>query len=283
MSTERLQEHFSSLYEGTLDPGLAQQIQHRMENDSELKAEYARFCSMMSILGSMPEEEIEVPPFLSSRITERIDSELNKKKVFSLSSWLRPAMAVGAVTILFVGTMLAVKNQSPSTVQAGLMGAGSPTMPVLDEVNIQLRKGKSELRYQSSGPKSLKVYSYETKKMLKSFDVDGDLVMLTLENPQATAAAFEIVASGEVSKHYAVSPGSNSTVELKGKGNLVDFAKVLSTKFNKSVRIRTEKLGDFEWDVQEADFGAAAAKVLGASDFTISEGKDGMISILSRN
>ncbi len=55
MSRERLQEHFSALYEGSLDAGLIQQIQKRFDTDFDLKQDYEAFCLTMETLAIMPE------------------------------------------------------------------------------------------------------------------------------------------------------------------------------------------------------------------------------------
>lgn len=283
MSNERLQEYFSELHEGTLDEALAQQIKYRLENDSELKSQYDLFVSTIDQLNTLPQEEIEIPVSLSSKITDRLAGESALSPKFSLRNLFKPAFAMGVIGILAIGTYTAMKGQQGKTVNAGMISSVSNTIDLLDEVRVDQVGESFVLRYNSSGPKTLKISSVETQEVLKKYDLDGDAVVLPLENKQATANAFEISTSGDAIQHYVILPGSESTTELKGSGTLVDFSKVLANHFRCTVHLKLAKNEKTSWDINQKSYVEAATATLDPKKFQLNLKGKSLLEISEKN
>ena len=286
MSNDRLHEHFSALFEGTLDEGIAQQIRFRMESDTELKKEYSKFCSMMEALSILPEEKVELPQFLSTVITSKLEAAQSNRfslSASSLISWFRPILIGGLSLALFVGTIATIRNNavSPSKVQASMTGSTPEQVRRLDEITIDLVNGSPVLKYTSSGPKLVKISSYETGQLLKQFDVESKELVCPLQNREVLTSAFEITASGESVRHFIVIPGRSNETELKGSGDIVEFAKVIASRFDTTIHLRVQTLSPIQWDIQESNPSIALAKVIGSKGFSVSEVTPGLIEISS--
>jgi hypothetical protein len=288
MSRERLQEHFSALYEGTLDAGLTQQIQRRFDSDPQLKEDYESFSLMMETLGSIGEEEIEVPSFLSSRIADRMEAAGNTKPAFSLFNWSK-TLGFGAIaTVAIVGSVLAIKNQNSGPVTAGVVSSSAPAqaLKVLDTIEIKMVGSDAVLNYNSSGPKTLTATFYGTGQVLRKADLDGNTATYALRNTESLAAIFEVDVTGEKSDHFVVVPGSSSAFELQGEGKVSDFLKGVSAKFHKviSIQMAAAKLeSTTKWDLKSDEAGAALSSVLTAKDYSISTAPDGIITVEAHN
>lgn len=284
MSQERLQEHFSDLYEGTIDPGLEQQIKARFETDLGLKDDYDQFVTTMFILGKMPEEQIEVPSHLSSMIADRLAAN-PKKQTMSLGAFWRN-LGVGTLAcVAIVGAFMAIKTRS------GGVNEGSFTPPIAtpvvpqknqDLIEIKMVKGEPTLTFDSNEPKTVTVVNFDDQKLLKKKDVDANKPFdATLSNANELTAVFQIEATGENAKHIVAVPGSSTELEAVGKGDLVTFAKLLATKYRTVVHLQfaTEAKHDLQWDISAADAQTAATSVLSASDYTITMSTDGILNI----
>ena len=286
MSQERLREHFSDLYEGTIDPGLAQQIQARFETDFALKDDYDHFVTTMFMLGKMPEEQIEVPSHLSSTIADRLATN-PKKAGLSLGAFWRNLGFGALACVAIAGSFFALKNQGGGPATGDFTGFAGKPAPVaarknLDTIEIKMVKNEANLMYDSSGPKTVTVVSFEDQKLVKKYDVDGSRsVKSALANPNVESTAFQIEATGENMKHIVVVPGSGTDYEAAGKGDLVTFAKLLATKFHKVIHLQVsgETKSDLQWDVSATEPQVAATAVLNATDYTVTTGADGILNI----
>ncbi len=284
MSQERLQEHFSDLYEGTIDPGLAQQIQARFETDFDLKDDYDQFVTTMFMLGKMPEEQIEIPSKLSSVIADRLAAN-PKKQSLSLGAFWRN-IALGTLACVAIGSaFFAIKNRTAGPTEAHF----GPSMPapeaphkVLDTIEVKMVKNEATLTYESSGPKTVTVVNFDDQKLLKKKDVSAnEQFSATLANTNELTAVFQIEATGENAKHFVVVPGSSPENEAAGKGDLITFAKLLAVKFHKVVHIEfaTESKRDLQWDITATDPQVAATTVLSAANYTVTTSADGILNI----
>lgn len=289
MSRERLQEHFSALYEGSLDAGLTQQIQKRFDTDPDLKQDYEAFSLMMETLATMPEETVEVPSFLSSRIADRMDAAVNAKPAFSLLNWSK-SLGFGAIaTIAIVGSVMALKNRGDGPVTADMTGMGSAVVKapkVLDTIEIKMQASDAVLSYNASGPKTLTATFYGTGQELRKAELNGDSTKYPLTNEEPLSAIFQIEVTGDKGDFFVVVPGTSNVFELQGEGKVADFLKGVSAKFHKiiSLRMPTAKLeATTKWDVKGDDAGAMLSTVLPSKDYSISTAPDGIISIEAHN
>lgn len=287
MSRERLQEHFSALYEGSLDAGLTQQIQRKFDSDPDLKQDYEAFCLTLDTLGSMKDEVIEVPSFLSSRIADRMDAAVSAKPSFSLLNWSK-SLGFGAIAVVaIVGSVLAIKNRGEGPVQANMIGSGAAatnTIKVLDTIEIKMQGSEAFLSYNASGPKTLTATFFGTGEVLRKVDLNGTSARYALTNSEPLSAIFELDVTGDQGDQFVVVPGTSNVFALQGEGKVADFLKGVSAKFHKviSVRMPASKLeSSTKWDVKEDDAGAMLSTVLPSKDYSISTAPDGIITIES--
>lgn len=289
MSRERLQEHFSALYEGSLDAGLTQQIQRKFETDHALKQDYEAFSLMMETLATMPDEVVEVPSFLSSRIADRMDAAVTAKPAFSLLNWSK-SLGFGAIaTVAIVGSIFALKNRSEGVVEANMLGSSNgpaKAVKVLDTIEIKMKDSQAYLTYNSSGPKTLTATFFGTGEQIHKSELNGDSTRYALKNEEPLSAIFQISVTGDKGDFFVVVPGSSNAFELQGEGKVSDFLKGVSAKFHKviSLQMPVAKLdATTKWDVKGDDAGSMLNGVLPSKDYSISTAPDGIISIEAHN
>ena len=288
MSQERLREHFSDLYEGTIDPGLEQQLKARFETDFQLKDDYDHFVTTMFMLGKMPEEQIEVPPQLSSMIADRLAAN-PKKQSLSLGAFWRNLGFGTLACVAIASAFFAVKNRNSATdPNEAAFGPHIQTpAPIvhqknLDLVEIKMVKGEATLTYDSSSSKTMTVVNVEDQKMLHRYEVnENKTVTATLANSNEEPAAFQIEVTGENAKHLVIVPGSSPDMEAVGKGDLVTFARLLATKYKVVVHLQfaAESKTNLQWDISGKDALVAASAVLAPSDYSFTMSPDGILNI----
>lgn len=274
MSRERMQEHFSELFEGTIDPGLGQQIKNRLDADYDLNADYKGFMDTMQLLETMKDETFETPQNLSSMIADRIETGGHKPSFLIGSVWR--SLGFGALAcVAIAGAVMMIKNRSVGGVIQG--GAGpvvsqpEAARQVLDTFEVKTRMTKPVLEYSSSGPKTVTILNQADQKLVKKYSLDGNRMSCPLENPGEEASILQVEATGDAEKHYIVLPGSNKDFEALGQGDLLTFAKLLATKYRSVVHIQVQKDADLslKWDVSQSTAKDAAKAVLGSSEYTI--------------
>ena len=285
MSRERLQEHFSALHDGTLDAGLTQQIQKRFETDRELKADYDEFCMLMNLLGEMPDEQIDVPASLASKIADRLDASVATKPAFS---WFGMSKTLGfgsLAAVALVASVIALNSRNKGPVQASIVPevAAKPAK-VLDSVLLAAKGKEAVLTYHSSGPKTLVVTFLDGGQELKKVDLNGNSADYVLENAEVAPAVYEVSVTGEKLSHVVIVPGSSTAFDLQSEGKLLDFAKGISAKYGKILHLQVpaEKLSaNLKWDVKAEDANSALGSVLEAKDYSISTESDGILTVIS--
>jgi hypothetical protein len=194
-------------------------------------------------------------------------------------------LGFGTLACVAIGSaFLAVNNRNKVD---GINHAGiADTFPVasknvLDSIEIKMINGEATLMYESSGPKTVTVVNVEDQKLLKRLDVDGKSKNYALANSNDAAAAFQVEATGENAKHIVVVPGKSPDMEAVGKGDLVNFAKLLATKYHKVIHLQftTDAKSDLQWDISANDAQSAATAVLNATDYTVTTSSDGILNI----
>lgn len=291
MSRERLSEHFSDLYEGSIDPGLSQQIKNRFDSDFDLKADFDQFAETMDLLDSMKDETIEVPQHLSSMIADRLEANA-KKPAFSFNFSLRNLGFGALACVAIASAVFAIKNQNTgSAIPAGVVsGSSGPAVKrvennntLKDSVDIKMVNKNAVLMYDSSGVKSIRVSNAEDQKLIKKYDLDGNNLACPLDNSETNAAAFLIEVNGDSTKHVVVVPGTGRDYEAVGKGNLLTFIKLLATKYNQVIHVQVAKANtdDLQWDVKDENPQLAASAVLSTAEYTVTTSNDGILIIQS--
>ena len=285
MSRERMQEHFTDLYEGSIDPGMKQQILSRMESDHDLRADYDQFCELMQGLDFLRDEVIETPANLTSLIEDRLESGA-KRSAPTLGTFWRN-LGLGALgTAAVLGAVMMINNRANT--QANMVGGDGPTpapqaaRKLLDTIEVKLRAKGPTLVYEASGAKTVTVVNAEDQKLLKKFDLvaDGRALSCPLENKGDAPSVFQIEATGETAMHEVVLPGTGKDYEAAGSGDVVAFAKVLAVKFGTVVHIQVPKdsTSDLKWDVSQTSAPDAAKAALSSSEYTVT-GDDKLLVI----
>lgn len=281
MSRERISEHFSEMVEGNLDAGLSQQIEGRMDMDPALREDFDQFAKTFAMLDTMKDEAIETPPFLSSRIADRLEATA-VQPAFSFGAFFQK-FGLGALAVLVIGGgIIAIKNPPGSSVRAELLPNVEVPRKVLDTVEVKMVKDEPNLVFTASGPKTVTVVDAKDQTMVKKFDVSSnDSLSCPLDNPGAQPVAFIIEATGDKTKHFVVLAGTASDFEAKGSGKLTDFAKVVAQKFNKTVylTLAKEEPKDLNWDINESTASAAVSAILPSTEFSVSTSADGIVHI----
>ncbi|MBI1334407.1 MAG: hypothetical protein JST12_01980 [Armatimonadetes bacterium] len=286
MSRERIQEQFSDLFEGTIDPGLGQQIKARLDSDYDLQSDYKQFAETMALLDTLKDEEIEVPTNLSSMIADRLEAN-EKKPAFSFGLIWRN-LGIGALAcVAIAGAFFAIQNRNAAqAVQSSVTPGVGPThtveapRKVLDTIEVKMMNTRPVLTFNSSGPKSLKIMNQEDQSLIRKYELNGNELSNPLENTGEQPCVFQVEATGEATDHYVVLPGSATDYEAAGHGNLITFAKLLATKYRTVVHLQLPKDAetDVTWDVNQTSASEAAKAVLSSSEYTITA-SDGIVVI----
>src|SRR2546429_9984360 len=92
MNQEKAKEFFSNYYEGTLEPGLAQALEHAMSRDGGIRDDYHHFEQSYEELSSLKFETIEIPFDLNDKILANIDRHIydnRRSQQPAWTTWLR--------------------------------------------------------------------------------------------------------------------------------------------------------------------------------------------------
>src|SRR5687767_3235474 len=129
MNADKAREFFSSYFEGTLDAGLRQAFELRLETDAETQAEYRAFERSMGQLDTLKDIEIEIPYDLNEKISARVDRHIFEAKRTKGSPWLaflRPMAIGGLAAAAIIGTVITMNNRSGGVQPAGLTTGSQP-------------------------------------------------------------------------------------------------------------------------------------------------------------
>ncbi|MER3496906.1 MAG: hypothetical protein C4320_09190, partial [Armatimonadota bacterium] len=191
MKRDEYRNLFSDYREGTLEPGLATALEAYFVAEPDMRAEFDAFYQDWSDLEIMAKEQIEVPTYLSARIFDRLEAEASPRR-YGLPSWLGWRTfglgALGAAAVL--GAFVTMTKPSEGVATAGVIpGQSAPSLRV-----VPTPKGAT-LSLNAPQPREIAIFSEPEAILLQRYQIDGNVLRTELENPNAGAATFRVVAT----------------------------------------------------------------------------------------
>jgi len=281
MTSDKAREFFSAHYEGSLEPGLVQALEQRMRADAVLAADYAAFVATMEELGSLQDEVIEPPIYLSDRIATRLEQATAKSRNPKAAwvSWWR-GLAFGAAATLAIGfAVVSVVNQAP-TGNVATGGVASTGMS-RDQLTFQMQSGKLTMSYQPSGSRTVVVSSGISGKEVQRFPLDGNRLETHLENNLADVALFDVQVLGEARVATVALPGLARSAEKTGSGDVKKLAAALAGFYRVPVLLEVAEAGKpLSWNFSQTDAREAATQAVSTEGYSVDQRPGGLIVIM---
>ena len=272
MNQEKAREFFSSYYEGNLDAGLKQALEHAMNKDASLREEYREFEQTYEEIGCLKFETIEIPFDLTDKIVANIDRhvfEAKRKQQPAWITWLRNVAIAGVSCVALLGAALSLRNLTGKTAGASFVNTASTK----DDLSIEPNTNRdATIHFSPSQADTLIIREGLGGKERSHADVlAGAELTTTLENPNASATVFDIETPKSDTRSTLIAlPGSASSTENTGKGNLEDFAKALASYYRVPVEVHVASPNiDVAWNFQGPDALNAAQSTLDLARYAI--------------
>lgn len=278
MNASKAREFFSSYFDGSLDGGLRQAFERKLNTDSDLKAEYQAFERTMSMLDSMRETEVEVPFDLTERINARIDRHVYEQKraekAPALAWWKSLAIGTAAALAIF-GTIKGFGGGPSATAEANLLGG-----PQAEHVQVVRDNGELVLKYQTTGRKSVTIREDVAGKELKRVDLDGKQLESELRNSDAQPRLVSVQVDGESRPTLVAVPGTDSIEVTTGKGTIGELAKNLAGRYRVPVVVVANDVArEMTWTYSSLEPVSGATEALKDASFSVELHSDGILWI----
>lgn len=247
MNSDKAKEYFSAYCEGTLDKGLRQQLESRLQSDPRLRSDLEAFQAMLGSLGALSQEMVAVPADLDEKIQARLDRHIWEKeraKPAPWFGWLRTLALSGLGALAIFGAINGINARSNMS-QAGI----GPTAVQAPKNQLSAKwDGKSVvLNYQPSGKQTVVVRAADGAE-LKRVQLDGAAWESDLQNPNAFAAVFSVQLENEAEDAVFVVPGYARTDVADGEGTLLDFCKGVADFYGHPVLVRVkDRMQSVNW------------------------------------
>jgi hypothetical protein len=121
MRPERARELYTDYAEGTLDLALRLAMDQHFAADADARADYTEFERVLSLLGTLEREPVEVPPGFRAKVLERVSVEQSQRAAAPgltgwFQNWGRRRVVAGSVAALaacaVVGVVFAPHNST---------------------------------------------------------------------------------------------------------------------------------------------------------------------------
>ena len=273
MNQEKAKEFFSSYYEGTIDPGLKQALEHAMGKDASIREEYREFENTYEELGTLKFETIEIPFDLNDKILANIDRhiyETRKNAQPAWMMWLRNVAIAGVSCVALLGAAISIRNfgSKNSQIQAGTgLGAGMD-----DELTIDPKTNRGvEITFDPNKTETLVIREgLDGAERRRTTVLEGKTLSTTLENENANATVFELEVNDNPRSTLIALPGSVATTEKAGQGNMEEFAKALASYYKVPVEVRVATpTVHVNWNFEAPDALGAANSSLNLTRYAI--------------
>lgn len=281
MTNEKAREYFSAYSEGTLDAGLAQSFEAKLNADSNLRAEYEQFELTLKELEALRYEEIEVPFDLNERISAAVDKSIYDKKQSAQpgwSVWLRNlafgALAAAAVYGAYVSINMG-KTSGPviSPVVPGANRQAGPT----EEIEFRKSSNGIQMRYQPSAKHTVIIRGASEGE--ETVEVDRNGWLNELKNEQPDSAMFVVEIKGEAPPMVVIVPGTQRKVSDSGMGSVTEMAQALADQFGVPIILRSEKAeSELSWNFGSNDAHKATEEALRGQQF-MTDMREGILFI----
>lgn len=282
MNLDKAREFFSAYYDQTLEPGLRQQLESRMRADRSLAADYAAFSATMEALQSLPEEEIEIPLYLSDRIATRLEKEEARRSQSNalLGMWLRRLAFGGVAAVLLVGGFLSLKGGTGAATASLLPGAIESKTELTDQMVFEASGREVRLLYRAGGPRSVSVTAAASDRELQHFSLNGNLLDSPLKNGNPGVALLKVTATNDGTAVVAL-PGRIRSTEKDGTGTLNEFAAALASNYGVPVVVRATDPAPITWSFDASSAREAATKALAGHQLSVDQRTGDLITILA--
>lgn len=280
MNADKAKEHFSAYYEGTLDRGLRQSLERRLESDAALKTEYRAFERTMKQLDELSAPVPEPDFDLHERISARLDRQVFEAKAKSRNSFFgrwRTVVVGGACALVLVGAGLQIATSSnvhEGGIFSFLFSRPAPEAQVGDRVSVTVRNGQPTLQVVTGGKKIVTVKLDSTGEVLRREELDGTGLpagaklrsVLTYNATQPTLLRVEV--QGSDSSWLVALPGSGNPTAAPGRGSIREFALALAARYHVVVVVAKDRRTPITWDFKD-DPVATAAEALKGTDCSV--------------
>jgi hypothetical protein len=279
MNSEKAREFFSSYFEGSLDAGLSQTFERKLQTDAELQAEYRAFERTMSELSSLREVEAELPFDLHDKIQARLDLHVfeqkrSQKAPFAL--WFRTLGFAGLAALAIFGTIKAIGTDGDGGKQvADPMGLGSVgTQPPKTEPGVYQLK-LNQINAQSKITVSDALTG--TPKM-DAFSVDPATPYIELKNTGNKAEFVKVEISGIKQPIYVAVPSKSADESAAEDATLRGAALRMAQKFGKPVvLVGADPVQTLPVAVGKSTDPVGAVKEAFGTDFMVDQRENGLI------
>lgn len=239
MNRTKAQELFSAYRDGTLEPGLKQQLELLMASDSAVAREYREFDALLSSLEGAKSEEIEVPMGLRSRIADLIDAQEGqraptKSTVLSLFDFRKVAFGAAAA-LAILATVLAIRNgQSGDASTAGI----APSVTRGPELSMEWKAPVVELSNSGGDLLLFRVRDGIDGPELSIEEMMPDAAAVPLQNNKKEPQVVEIELDS-ADQRTLVLPGTQRETEISGTGTILDVALAIAKLEGKPVEVKS--------------------------------------------
>ena len=286
MNQEKAREFYSTYYEGNLEPGLKQALEQAMGRDASIRSEYREFEQTYEELGSLKFETIEIPFDLNDKILANIDRHLYENRRAQQPAWiiwLRNAAIAGVSCVAILGAALSLRNFGSRGQEAGQAGLGFvPTGASTTKDQLTVEPGANRdatIHFQPSDTETLVIREgLNGPERSRVTVLQGEDYPTRLQNPNAEATVFDLEAKGDKSElrpTLIALPGSSSSSDTKGQGDLEDLAKALASYYRVPVEIKVATpTVTVNWNFQAPDAVSAARNALDPARYAITWGEN---------
>ncbi len=260
MTTEKAKELFSDYHESKLEPSLRVTLEAKFKSDPTLFAEYKAFTKVWVGLGALPNENIDVPSALRSRIADRIDVAAARKPGFMFN--LRQLAWSGMVAVAILGAVITFKANRGTVATAGVMGASESMVGTID---LEIVAGKPNLVVDWPGAHVISISDGTSHKEIKSISTNEQKLESPLTNPNESAGLIDISLDSAGPTVTVALPGKIVPSVLQGRGSQKDFALALAQKYGATVLIQgPQPVARLGWSLQGSISSALLASLPGS-------------------
>jgi hypothetical protein len=278
MNVSKARDFFSDYFEGKLEAGLRQSFEQALKSNPQIQAEYEEFALMMNTLAELPNEEIEIPIYLSDRIATRLEAA-QEKRTASVPAWLgwfRNLALAGVAGAVLFGAAAGVLSKGGSVATGDLFNFGAKPVKPKNELTFAYTNDKVVVTYNTSDNRALMVDK-------RRITPENGSVISPLSNSNAFAAEFVIQVEGSEVPERVYIPGSTTREASEGTGNLADFAKALADHYRVPVRVTAPSVElPINWNLSEADAYQCATAALKSQPVSVDQRDGNFICITGR-
>ena len=279
MNANKAREFFSAYHEGSMDPGLRQSFERRLNLDASVQAEYRAFERTMSELTVLKSMQVDLPFDLHERIGARLDlhvHEQSRSAKPALLGWWKGFVIAGIGALAIFGAFQSLQNPGGKTLQGEL----GPGLPVEVPMKVELVEGEPVLVYRPLGKRTLVIRDAIEGTERERIELDNRLLRSPLRNTGLSANLVSIDAGDGSDPMLVAVPGSAPESDATGRGTIQEFVIALADRYRIPVTLTTtnpERM--VVWHFESTDAMADATKALLDTRFAVEMRQSGILTI----